>query len=250
MSESSNATWAGRWGIMLELRNVDVFYGPIKALSDVSLDVKEGETAAIIGANGAGKTTILRAISGLNRLSSGSISFAGRRIDSLRTENIVKLGIAHVPQGRRIFPGLTVRENLAIATSPWRRRGMSISADIARVYELFPRLKEREKQLGWSLSGGEQQMLAVGRGLMSRPKLMVLDEPSLGLAPLVVEQMFSAIKEIAGGGVTVLIVEQNAVMALSIAQRGYVLELGKIVLTDSSENLLNNETVKAAYLGE
>ena len=250
MSESSNATWAGRWGIMLELRNVDVFYGPIKALSDVSLDVKEGETAAIIGANGAGKTTILRAISGLNRPSSGSISFAGRRIDSLRTENIVKLGIAHVPQGRRIFPGLTVRENLAIATSPWRRRGMSISADIARVYELFPRLKEREKQLGWSLSGGEQQMLAVGRGLMSRPKLMVLDEPSLGLAPLVVEQMFSAIKEIAGGGVTVLIVEQNAVMALSIAQRGYVLELGKIVLTDSSENLLNNETVKAAYLGE
>ena len=250
MSESSNATWAGRWGIMLELRNVDVFYGPIKALSDVSLDVKEGETAAIIGANGAGKTTILRAISGLNRPSSGSISFAGRRIDSLRTENIVRLGIAHVPQGRRIFPGLTVRENLAIATSPWRRRGMSISADIARVYELFPRLKEREKQLGWSLSGGEQQMLAVGRGLMSRPKLMVLDEPSLGLAPLVVEQMFSAIKEIAGGGVTVLIVEQNAVMALSIAQRGYVLELGKIVLTDSSENLLNNETVKAAYLGE
>ena len=235
---------------MLELRNVDVFYGPIKALSDVSLDVKEGETAAIIGANGAGKTTILRAISGLNRPSSGSVSFAGRRIDSLRTENIVKLGIAHVPQGRRIFPGLTVSENLAIATSPWRKRGMSISADIDRVYKLFPRLKEREKQLGWSLSGGEQQMLAVGRGLMSRPKLMVLDEPSLGLAPLVVEQMFSAIKEIAGGGVTVLIVEQNAVMALSIAQRGYVLELGKIVLTDSSENLLNNETVKAAYLGK
>jgi len=235
---------------MLELRNVDVFYGPIKALSDVSLDVEEGETAAIIGANGAGKTTILRAISGLNRPSSGSISFAGKRIDSLRTENIVRLGIAHVPQGRRIFPGLTVRENLAIATSPWRRRGMSIGADIARVYELFPRLKEREKQLGWSLSGGEQQMLAVGRGIMSRPKLMVLDEPSLGLAPLVVEQMFAAIKEIAGGGVTVLIVEQNAVMALSIAQRGYVLELGKIVLTDSSENLLNNETVKAAYLGE
>ncbi len=235
---------------MLRLQQVDVFYGQIHALHGIDFDVRAGEIATLIGANGAGKTTTLRAISGLISATPDSILFEGESITNLKAETIVKRGIAHVPQGRRIFPGLTVRENLNIATSAWKKRGMSMDAELARVYALFPVLEAREKQLGWSLSGGEQQMLAVGRALMARPKLLLLDEPSLGLAPKVVEEMFETIKTINGEGTTVLIVEQNAVMALSIARRGYVLELGEIVLRDSADNLLRNESVQAAYLGE
>ena len=235
---------------MLKLETVDVYYGQIRALHGITFEVEEGEIAAIIGANGAGKTTTLRAISGLIPATPNSIRFEGRPITHMKAENIVKLGIAHVPQGRRIFPGLTVRENLNIATSPWKKRGMSMDKELERVYTLFPVLKDREKQLGWSLSGGEQQMLAVGRALMSRPRLLLLDEPSLGLAPKVVEQMFETIKIINQEGTTVLVVEQNAVMALSVARRGYVLELGEIVLRDTGENLMKNEMVQAAYLGE
>jgi branched-chain amino acid transport system ATP-binding protein len=235
---------------VLKLDKVDVFYGQIPALQGISLELAEGEIAAIIGANGAGKTTTLRAISGLTKASPQSISFEGRAIDRLRPDEIVKMGIAHVPQGRRIFPGLSVLENLNIATSSWKKRGMDISSDLDRVYDLFPLLKQRTKQLGWSLSGGEQQMLAVGRALMSRPKLLLLDEPSLGLAPIVFGQMFEAIKAINKTGTTILIVEQNAVMALGIADRGYVLELGRIVLQDKASELMKNEMVKAAYLGE
>jgi branched-chain amino acid transport system ATP-binding protein len=235
---------------VLRLQNLDVYYGPIRALHAIGFEVQNGEIAAIIGANGAGKTTTLRAVSGLVRATPKSIIFDDRPIDHMKPVDIVKLGIAHVPQGRRIFPGLTVRENLNVATSSWKKRGMSLERELDRVYALFPVLREREKQLGWSLSGGEQQMLAVGRALMARPKLLLLDEPSLGLAPKVVEEMFDTIKAINREGTTVLIVEQNAVMALSIAQRGYVLELGEIVLRDTGRNLLRNEMVKAAYLGE
>lgn len=235
---------------MLRLQNMDVFYGQIHALHGIDFEVRAGEIATLIGANGAGKTTTLRAISGLVPATPGSILFEGESITGMKAERIVKRGIAHVPQGRRIFPGLTVRENLNIATSSWKKRGMRMDEELARVYTLFPVLETREKQLGWSLSGGEQQMLAVGRALMARPKLLLLDEPSLGLAPKVVEEMFAAIQTINREGTTVLIVEQNAVMALSIAQRGYVLELGEIVLRDSADNLLQNESVQAAYLGE
>jgi branched-chain amino acid transport system ATP-binding protein len=235
---------------VLEVRNADVFYGEIHALHGVTFDVKKGEIATIIGANGAGKTTTLRAISGLVRATPDSILFEGEPITHTKPERIVALGIAHVPQGRRIFPGLTVRENLNIATSPWKKRGMRADKELERVYTLFPILEQREKQLGWSLSGGEQQMLAVGRALMARPKLLLLDEPSLGLAPKVVEEMFDTIKVINQEGTTILIVEQNAVMALSIAQRGFVLELGRIVLNDSAAHLADNEQVRVAYLGE
>lgn len=235
---------------MLELKNVDVYYGSIRALQGISIEVEAGEIVAIIGANGAGKTTTLRSISGLIPATPNSIIFEGQCIDHAMAEQIVRRGIAHVPQGRRIFPGLTVRENLNIATSPWKKRGMSMEEDLERVYRLFPVLKERGRQLGWSLSGGEQQMLAVGRALMSRPKLLLLDEPSLGLAPIVVTQLFEAIKTINEAGTTILLVEQNAVMALAIARRGYVLELGHIVLEGKAEELMKNEMVKTAYLGE
>jgi len=235
---------------VLELRNVDVYYGQSLALHGIAFQVDKGEIAALIGANGAGKTTTLRAISGLIPATPDSILFEGKSVTHMKAEHIVKLGIAHVPQGRRIFPGLTVRENLNIATSSWKKRGMRMDQELERVYKLFPLLEKREKQLGWSLSGGEQQMLAVGRALMARPKLLLLDEPSLGLAPKVVEEMFETIQTINQEGTTVLIVEQNAVMALSIAHRGYVLELGRIVMRDTAENLLQNESVKAAYLGE
>jgi len=235
---------------MLKLQQCDVYYGQIHALHGLSFEVAAGKIAAIIGSNGAGKTTTLRAISGLIPASSKSIMFEGEPIDRIKPEKIVKMGIAHVPQGRRIFPGLTVRENLNIATSSWKKRGMSIDKELDRVYTLFPKLQEREKQLGWSLSGGEQQMLAVGRALMSRPKLLLLDEPSLGLAPKVVEEMFETIQTINKEGTTVLLVEQNAFAALSIADYGYVLDLGEIVLRDTGASLMKNEMVQAAYLGE
>lgn len=235
---------------ILKLEGVHVSYGPVHVLRGISLEVQTAELVAIIGSNGAGKTTLFRAIAGLAPVTPPkSIMFDGRFLDHMRPEQIVRLGLVTVPQGRRIFPGLTVRENLIIATSAWRKRGMSYEEDLERVYNLFPRLKEREKQLGWSLSGGEQQMLAVGRGLMSHPKLLLLDEPSVGLAPRIMEQMFEAIKKINENGTTIMVVEQNAAMALAIAHRGYVLEMGQVVLTDTAPNLMKNDMVKRAYVG-
>ena len=234
---------------MLKLDDVNVSYGQTHVLHDISLEIEEGEIAAIIGANGAGKTTLLRAICGLAPTPPASVQFDGRNIGHMKPEAIVRLGLVTVPQGRRIFPGLTVRENLAIATSAWKKRGMSMDKELERVYNLFPVLKQRENQLGWSFSGGEQQMLAVGRGLMSRPKLLLMDEPSMGLAPRVMDEMFEAIRKINKEGTTVLLVEQNAFMALTHADRGFVLDRGRIVLTDTADNLMNNEMVKKAYVG-
>jgi len=234
---------------ILKLDGVHVSYGPVHVLRGISLEVAPGELVAIIGSNGAGKTTLFRAIAGLAPTPPDTVWFDGQYLNRMRAEKIVRLGLVTVPQGRRIFPGLTIKENLTIATSPWRKRGMSIDQDLERVYQLFPRLRERENQLGWSLSGGEQQMLAVGRGLMSHPKLLLLDEPSVGLAPKVMAQMFAAIKAIKDAGTTVMIVEQNAAQALAIADRGYVLEMGEVVLTDTGANLMKNEMVKKAYVG-
>ncbi len=234
---------------MLEVADIEVRYGNIVALSGVSFKVNEGEIVTLIGANGAGKTTSLRTVSGLLPLTRGTVSFAGKRIDRSNPEDIVRMGIAHAPEGRRVFPGLTVAENLELGATPWRRRGDSIEGDIERVYALFPRLQERHKQLAWSMSGGEQQMLAVGRALMGRPRLLLLDEPSLGLAPIIVEQLFEKIAGINTQGVTILLVEQNASMALAVATRGYLLENGRIVLEDSTARMRDHPRVKEAYLG-
>ncbi len=234
---------------MLEVDAIEVRYGEIVALDGVSFTVDEGEIVTLIGSNGAGKSTSLRSVSGLLRLSGGSIRFAGARIDACSPEDIVRMGIAHSPEGRRVFPGLTVSENLELGATPWRRRGDSIDDDIERVYALFPRLKERRSQLAWSMSGGEQQMLAVGRALMGRPRLLLLDEPSLGLAPIIVEQLFERIVSINRLGVTILLVEQNAAMALSVATRGYLLENGVVVLADTTERMRDHPRVREAYLG-
>ena len=234
---------------MLSCSALTVAYGPVTALSDVDLDVRRGEVVALLGANGAGKTTLLRCISGLVRPRHGDILLDGRSLAGLGVEARVRLGLAHVPEGRRVFPGLTVLENLTVATSAWRRRGESISADLDGVLALFPRLRERTSQLGWSLSGGEQQMLAIGRALMARPRLLLLDEPSLGLAPIVAEELYDKIREINGRGVTVLLVEQNTVLALAVAARAYVLEIGRIVLEGPSAELRRHARVREAYLG-
>jgi branched-chain amino acid transport system ATP-binding protein len=234
---------------MLDIDGIEVRYGNIVALSGVSFRVGAGEIVTLIGANGAGKTTSLRAVSGLLPLAAGAIRFEGERIDRRNPEDIVRMGIAHSPEGRRVFPGLTVAENLELGATPWRRRGDSIDADVERVYALFPRLKERRAQLAWSMSGGEQQMLAVGRALMGRPRLLLLDEPSLGLAPIIVEQLFEKIAGINKLGVTILLVEQNAAMALAVATRAYLLENGRIVLEDSTERMRDHPRVKEAYLG-
>ena len=234
---------------MLEISDIEVRYGNIVALEGVSFRVDAGEIVTLIGANGAGKTTSLRSVSGLLPLARGAVSFEGRRIDRMNPEDIVRLGIAHSPEGRRVFPGMSVAENLELGATPWRRRGDSIAGDIERVYALFPRLAERHKQLAWSMSGGEQQMLAVGRALMGRPRLLLLDEPSLGLAPIIVEQLFDKILEINRSGVTILLVEQNASMALAVATRGYLLENGRIVLQDSTARMRDHPRVKEAYLG-
>lgn len=234
---------------MLEVDSIEVRYGNIVALNDVSFRVNEGEIVTLIGANGAGKSTSLRSVSGLLPLSAGSIRFEGESIDRMAPEDIVRKGIAHSPEGRRVFPGLTVAENLELGATPWRKRGDTIHADIDRVYALFPRLKERHKQLAWSMSGGEQQMLAVGRALMGRPRLLLLDEPSLGLAPIIVEQLFEKIASINQLGVTILLVEQNAAMALSVATRAYLIENGRIVLADTTEKMRNHPRVREAYLG-
>ncbi|HCJ66644.1 MAG TPA: ABC transporter ATP-binding protein [Elusimicrobia bacterium] len=232
---------------MLELFNIHTYYGEIEALKGINLKVEEGEIVTLIGANGAGKTTLLKTISGLLTHTSGEIRFLDEKISGLKAHQITKYGIVQVPEGRKIFPLLTVKENLEIGAY---RKKNGVKENLEKVYQLFPVLKEREKQLGATLSGGEQQMLAIGRGLMAEPKILMLDEPSMGLAPILVEKIFQIIKEINQQGTTILLVEQNAYQALNIAARGYVLETGKIVLSDTAKNLLNNEAVKKAYLGK
>jgi branched-chain amino acid transport system ATP-binding protein len=234
---------------MLKIKDIDVHYGKIQALRGVSLEVHQGEIVTLIGANGAGKSTVLRSISGLERPSKGCIEFQGQNLVQGAAEDIVAKGISHVPEGRRVFPGLTVYENLEIGATVWRKRSDNLTEDLEKVYQLFPRLKERSSQLAWSLSGGEQQMLAIGRALMARPKLLLLDEPSLGLSPVLVEQVFKVLKAINQQGITMLLVEQNAYMALEIAHRGYVIENGVIVLSDNAATLGDDPKVKAAYLG-
>ena len=231
---------------ILEIRDLQVRYGGIEAVKGISFDVPEGEIVTLIGANGAGKSSTLRAISGLVKPASGSISFKGEDITGKDANEIVSKGVILVPEGRRIFPDLTVLENLKIGAY---LRKDDITEDLNWVYDLFPRLKERSWQAGGTLSGGEQQMLAVGRALMSRPKVIMMDEPSLGLAPIIVKGIFDIIKEINKQGVTVLLIEQNANMALKTAHHGYVLETGRVTLTGTGEDLLTNEAVKAAYLG-
>lgn len=233
---------------MLEIKNLNVHYGVIHALKDVSMSVNEGEIVALIGANGAGKTTLLHTISGIIRPSSGEIMFLGKDIAKAKARNIVQSGITQVPEGRRIFPGLSVYENL-IMGAYLRKDKASIKEDLEKVYERFPILKERNSQDASTLSGGEQQMLAMGRALMAKPKILLLDEPSMGLAPILVREIFKIIEDIHAQGTTVLLVEQNARMALSIADRAYVLETGKIVLSGTGEELSNSEEIQKAYLG-
>lgn len=233
---------------MLKVDNLHIYYGGIHALKGINLEVPENKIISLIGANGAGKSTTLRAISSLVPANSGKITFQGKDITSLRTTEIVKRGITLVPEGRRVFPDLAVIENLKLGAY-LRTDKTNIEKDIRHIYDLFPRLKEREWQLAGTLSGGEQQMLAIGRALMSRPKLLMMDEPSLGLAPLIVKDVFNIIKEIHQEGMTILLIEQNATAALQIADYGYVLETGKIVLEGRGEELATNDEVKKAYLG-
>jgi branched-chain amino acid transport system ATP-binding protein len=234
---------------MLEVAGLDVAYGSVPVLHGVSFRVEAGEIVALIGANGAGKSTTLKAVSGLLRPRAGSIRLEATELAGRAPEAIARLGVAHVPEGRRIFPGLTVRENLLVGTAARPAGAPAMEATLAEVYRLFPRLAERERQRGWSLSGGEQQMLALGRGLMACPKLLLLDEPSLGLAPRLVREMFATIQAINAAGTTVLLVEQNAYLALQLARRGYVMENGRITLTDTAEALSRRDDVRAAYLG-
>jgi len=234
---------------MLEIKNLNVYYGGIHAIKDISISVEEGEIVSLIGANGAGKTTTLQAISGLLKPKSGEITFLGNNLLATEAHNILKLGLSQVPEGRRIFSGLTVKENLQMGAFAVRDTKENLTADRKAVYDRFPRLRERKKQLGGTLSGGEQQMLAIGRALMSRPKMLLLDEPSMGLAPILVKEIFEIIKEVNRSGVTILLVEQNAKMALSVSNRAYVLETGRIVMSGQSSDLLENELVKKAYLG-
>jgi branched-chain amino acid transport system ATP-binding protein len=232
---------------MLEVRDAVVRYGAITALHGISFNVEEGEIVTLLGANGAGKTTTLRMLSGLHAPSSGSISFEDQDVTNTKAHQFSALGISHVPEGRRIFPQMTVEENLEMGA--FVRHG-SYGDDTDKMYETFPILKERRKQLGGNLSGGEQQMLAIGRALMAKPRLLLLDEPSMGLAPMIVETIFRIIGEIRDSGTTVLIVEQNASQALRLADRGYVMENGRIVFGDTALNLLHDERVRAVYLGE
>ena len=233
---------------MLEVSNIDTFYGKAQALWDVSLRVDEKEIVALIGANGAGKTTLLNTISGVLRPASGSVEFLGKKIDGLAPHTIVELGISHVPEGRKLFTGMTVRENLEMGAYPyhaWQQKKETLE----HVYQVFPTLKERGKQLSRTLSGGEQQMLAMGRGLMSRPKLCMFDEPSYGLAPILVVEAFQAIKSLREQGITILLIEQNVRRTLEIADRAYVLENGHVVLEGTCDKLLQSDYVRKAYLG-
>lgn len=234
---------------VLEVLDLKVRYGGIEAVKGISFHVGEGELVSLIGGNGAGKTTTLKTISGLKRPFEGSIAFEGERIEDLPPHEIVELGICQAPEGRRIFPRMTIRENLVMGAYARSRSG-DLHEDFERVFELFPVLAERQRQAGGTLSGGEQQMLAIGRALMSRPKLMMLDEPSMGLAPVLVDKIFELLSEIHGQGMSILLVEQNAQMALQLADRGYVIESGNIVLEDTARNLLGNDQVRKAYLGE
>ena len=235
--------------LLLQLTGVHVRYGGIEAVKGVSLAVHEGELVTLIGGNGAGKTTTLKTISGVKRPSAGRIELRGERIDGLPPHEIVEMGVCQAPEGRKIFPRMTTRENLMMGAYG-RRDVAGIQADLERVFGLFPVLRERERQAGGTLSGGEQQMLAIGRALMSRPILLMLDEPSMGLAPIFVERIFGLLKEIHAQGITILLIEQNANKALALADRGYVIESGTIVLEDSAANLLGNDQVRRAYLGE
>ncbi|MDQ2806661.1 MAG: ABC transporter ATP-binding protein [Chloroflexota bacterium] len=234
---------------LLEVDQVESYYGNIRALKGVSLTVNEGEIVTLIGSNGAGKTTTLRTISGMLRPRRGQVRLEGKRIDMLPPEQMVRLGIGHSPEGRRIFRRMTVRENLEMGAFA-RNDKAAIASDMERVLVLFPRLKERFAQAGGTLSGGEQQMLAMGRALMSKPTVLLLDEPSMGLSPILVETIFQIIRDLNAAGNTILLVEQNALLALQIAHRGYVIETGHIVLEDSGANLLQSEQVRKAYLGE
>ena len=233
--------------VVLDVDDIEVRYGAIRALKGVSFNVRQGEVVALLGANGAGKTTTQKTVSGMLRPSLGSITFEGRRIDGIPAHQLISLGICHVPEGRHVFPRMTVRENLEMGAFRFKKID---HADIERVLTMFPRLKERYTQLGGTLSGGEQQMLAIGRAIMGKPRLLLLDEPSMGLAPLIVAQIFDIIREINQDGVTVLLVEQNAAQALALADRGYVLETGEIVLTGTGKDLLADDRIRAAYLGE
>ena len=232
---------------MLKVNDINVYYGSIHAIKDVSFEVNQGEVVTLIGANGAGKSTTLQTVSGLLRSKTGSVEFLGESLNNVPPHKIVAKGLAHVPEGRRVFLQMTVEENLEMGA--FTRPNSEIEPGIEHIYERFPRLKERRKQIAGTLSGGEQQMLAMGRAMMSKPKLLMLDEPSMGLAPLLVEQIFEIIRELHKAGTTILLVEQNAQMALSVADRGYVLETGKIVTTGTGLELLNDDAVKKAYLG-
>jgi branched-chain amino acid transport system ATP-binding protein len=234
---------------LLELKDIVVRYGGIEAVRGISLDVEDGESVTLIGGNGAGKSTTLKSISGVKKIAAGEIYFQGERIDGVPSHRIVEMGLCQVPEGRRIFPRMSVRENLTMGAYS-RRETKTMKEDYERVFDLFEVLKEREKQMGGTLSGGEQQMLAVGRALMSHPKLLMLDEPSMGLAPLFVEKIFDLLRKIHEQGTTILLVEQNAQVALQQADRGYDLESGEIVLQDDAKKLLTNDEVRKAYLGE
>jgi branched-chain amino acid transport system ATP-binding protein len=232
---------------LLEVKDLDVRYGAIRAIKGIDFTVDDGEIVALLGANGAGKTTTQKTISGMLRPAAGSIVFDGQRIDGIPAHRLIGLGICHVPEGRHVFPRMTVAENLEMGAFRFRRPD---EEELERVLELFPRLRERFRQQAGTLSGGEQQMLAIGRALMGKPRLLLLDEPSMGLAPLIVRQIFDIIREINDSGVTVLLVEQNAAQALALANRGYVLETGELVLQGTGQELLADDRVRAAYLGE
>ncbi|MDQ1742663.1 MAG: branched-chain amino acid transport system ATP-binding protein [Pseudonocardiales bacterium] len=232
---------------LLQVQDIEVRYGAIRALKGVSFEVYEGEVVALLGANGAGKTTTQKTVSGMLQPAIGQILFDGERIDGIPAHKLISMGICHVPEGRRVFPRMTVHENLEMGAFRFKRPDAQL---LEHVLELFPRLRERIKQHAGTLSGGEQQMLAIGRALMGKPRLLLLDEPSMGLAPLIVKQIFDIVREINSSGVTVLIVEQNAAQALALANRGYVLETGEIVLTGTGRELLADDRVRAAYLGE
>ena len=236
-------------GLILRLEDVHTYYGSIHALKGISIEVREGEIVTLIGANGAGKSTTLRSINGLNHPQKGSITFQGRDITQDAPHDVVKMGISQSPEGRKLFPRMSVSENLEMGAFQRSDRG-NLREDLDRVYSLFPRLQERRSQKAGTMSGGEQQMCAIGRALMARPKLLMLDEPSMGLAPIFVEKIFEIVKEINEQGTTILLVEQNALMALDAADRGYVLETGTIALADDAKALRANERVRKAYLGE
>jgi branched-chain amino acid transport system ATP-binding protein len=233
---------------LLEIGNVTAFYGDLQALFGVSLKVRPGEIVTLIGANGAGKTTLLRVISGMKRAAAGSVRFAGEDVSRVPAHDMVARGVSHVPEGRQVFPFMTVKENLSLGAYSSRARG-HLKQLMEEQLALFPRLSERMDQLAGTLSGGEQQMVAIARGLMARPKLLLLDEPSLGLAPKIVDEVFEKIQDVRRSGITMLLVEQNVVSSLSISDRGYVVQNGAVVLEESAKNLLTNETVRAAYLG-